>query len=578
MASGAEANPDLYLTSMRLSKNISQPELLALLTPLILVIPNIALNFTEHLSPLTSTVNVILPLSVYFLITTSFRKIGITVWCLLPIMIYCGFQIVLLYLYGRSIIGVDMFLNVVTSNATEIAELLGNLIMAIGSLVIVYIPALVFATIFICKRRELSDAFIRCCRKPALTAVAASAILLTINYASTPDFAMTDDVFPVNVTKNLCLAFKRHADVASYPETSSGFRYDAKSTHPTDTREIYVMVIGETSRADNWQLLGYGRETNPRLKNVKNLVAMPRALTQSATTHKSVPMLLSPLTAEDFDSIAHRKSIITAFKEAGFYTSFFSNQRRNHSYTEYFGNEADRTVYLQDRNELQQYDGELIELLREQLTDTIHRKQFIVLHTYGSHFNYQERYPAGHSYFKPDDKTDANRNDRPQLINAYDNTIRYIDSYLADAISALNRDNAYSALIYASDHGEDIFDDRRGRFLHASPIPTYYQLHVPMFVWISDTYADAYPCTINILEHNGKQIVSSTASLYNTMIELAGIDTPYFDETSSVANTTFKSPELIFLSDRNEAERIDDKSMHPLDIQALADKGFFNNE
>ena len=140
---------------MKLFKNISGPELLALLTPIILIIPNAVLNFTEHLSLFTSIVNIILPLSVYLLITTSFKKVGVSVWCLLPIMIYCGFQIVLLYLYSCSIIGVDMFLNVVTSNPGEIAELLGNLIIAIGSLVIVYVPALVYAAICISKKLEI---------------------------------------------------------------------------------------------------------------------------------------------------------------------------------------------------------------------------------------------------------------------------------------------------------------------------------------------------------------------------------------------------------------------------------------
>ena len=34
-------------------------------------------------------------------------------------------------------------------------------------------------------------------------------------------------------------------------------------------------------------------------------------------------------------------------------------------------------------------------------------KQFIVLHTYGSHFNYRERYPADHAFFLPDFPVDA---------------------------------------------------------------------------------------------------------------------------------------------------------------------------
>ena len=48
-------------------------------------------------------------------------------------------------------------------------------------------------------------------------------------------------------------------------------------------------------------------------------------------------------------------------------------------------------------------------------------------------------------------------------------------------------------MLYTSDHGEDIFDDSRHLFLHASPVPSYYQLHVPFLIWMSDTYREAYP-------------------------------------------------------------------------------------
>lgn len=82
------------------------------------------------------------------------------------------------------------------------------------------------------------------------------------------------------------------------------------------------MVIGETSRALNWQLYGYERETNPLLSRQTGLIAFPKVLTESNTTHKSVPMLMSGATACNYDSIYHQKGIITAFKEAGFRTAF----------------------------------------------------------------------------------------------------------------------------------------------------------------------------------------------------------------------------------------------------------------
>ena len=55
------------------------------------------------------------------------RKPGKTIWILFPFVFFAAFQLVLLYLFGRSIIAVDMFLNLTTTNSGEALELLDNL-------------------------------------------------------------------------------------------------------------------------------------------------------------------------------------------------------------------------------------------------------------------------------------------------------------------------------------------------------------------------------------------------------------------------------------------------------------------
>ena len=73
-------------------------------------------------------------------------------------------------------------------------------------------------------------------------------------------------------------------------------------------------MIGETSRSDNWSLYGYERETNPRLSKEKSLVCFTDVVTQCNATHKSVPLILSAASADNFEIIYKQKSIITAFK------------------------------------------------------------------------------------------------------------------------------------------------------------------------------------------------------------------------------------------------------------------------
>lgn len=75
------------------------------------------------------------------------RKPGVVVWCLLPKIILDGGQLVLLYLFGESVIAVDMFLNLTSSNASEASELLGNIFLVIVCVFFFYtLPTLWLAT------------------------------------------------------------------------------------------------------------------------------------------------------------------------------------------------------------------------------------------------------------------------------------------------------------------------------------------------------------------------------------------------------------------------------------------------
>ena len=142
---------------------------------------------------------------------------------------------------------------------------------------------------------------------------------------------------------------------------------------------------------------------------------------------------MSDITACNFDSIYHQKGIITAFKEAGFRTAFFSNQRYNHSFIDFFGMEADTYDFIKEDSVSSTYnpsDDELLKLVEEELAKGA-TKLFIVLHTYGSHFNYRERYPSEDAFFTPDYPMEAERKYRDNLVNAYDNSIRYTDDFLA---------------------------------------------------------------------------------------------------------------------------------------------------
>ena len=556
---------------------VSSGQFLYVYAVVALLLPNIALCYTECLAPWACGVNVLLPLSLYMLFFSVAKRPGKMIWWAFIFVFFAAFQLVLLYLFGTGVIAVDMFLNLVTTNPGEAMELLDNLAPAVVGVFVVYLPLLILGGVNIRRDSRLSVSFQQRVRHWAMQIGAIGLFCLLASYLVVDDYRMRNQLYPVNVCYNLYLAFERNAASENYREASQDFKFDARSEHSATAPEVYVMVVGETARAHNFSLYGYPRNTNPLLSKTPGIKAFPNVTTQSNTTHKSVPMLLSAASAEDFERLFHEKGILAAFKEAGFHTVFISNQLPNHSFIDFLGEQADEHYFLkkEDASQGNHYDEDLLQKLDEILpladaSSSAHyhyryRKLFVVLHSYGSHFNYQERYPSSFAYFKPDSRSEAKPENRRDLLNAYDNTIRYTDYILHGIIERLQKwegiqtktDGVYgqpiSAMLYTSDHGENIFDDERCLFLHAAPKASDYELHVPFIIWTSDGFSKQYPDILKALGENRSKQVQSSLSAFHTMLGIGGIQTRYRLDEYSVASGKYHPTKLLYLDDHDEA-------------------------
>ncbi len=540
---------------------LASPATVYILFLAVILVPNVILAYTEPMPWTGRVANILLPAGVYWLLMSITRRLGLTIWLMFPILFFAAFQLVLLDLYGRSIIAVDMFLNVVTTNPGEAGELLGNLGGVIMVVIVLYVPSLVWATIALVKhtdRYKLSHKWLRVNRRVASLVTLVGVVFTAVAMTGAGDYRLKRDLYPVNVVNNLVTAFEREAMLADYDEMTRGFKYDAHSEHPDSVREIYVLVVGETSRAANWQLLGYERETNPLLSSIgPRLMVFDHAMSESNTTHKSVPMLMTPLSSSRFNDLYHSRGIITAFKEAGFKTAFFSNQQRNHSFIDFFGEEADTCLFIKETERFtadgEPHDISLVECL-DQMIARGDRKLFVVLHGYGSHFKYEDRYDDSSRRFVPDKATNANTSNRQQLVNAYDNSILATDRFLYGVINTLDSvPGATTAMLFTSDHGEDIFDDPRGLFLHASPCPTLNQLHVPIVAWVNSGYEAANPEETASLRSHRANKISTTRSFFHTMLQMAGVTAPCFDPTASLASPQYRDVPRRYINDHNES-------------------------
>lgn len=292
------------------------------------------------------------------------------------------------------------------------------------------------------------------------------------------------------------------------------------------------------------------RQTNPNLSNNKSVLHFHDVITQSNTTHKSVSILLSAASAENYELIYSQKSLITAFKEAGFTTIYLSNQAKNGSFIEYFSKEADHVEHYRSNNSIKNnFDSILLDRL-QYYTSSVKNNLLIVVHTYGSHFYYGERYPREFAKYTPDNFTRIDQNNRQRMINAYDNSIIYTDYFLSELSKILVRSGKPASYLFISDHGEDIMDDDRNRFLHASPNPTYYQLRVPLLMWFSEKYKSTYPQKYQQAKENQLKPIASNV-VFHTFVDLANIETLYLNQENSLVNPNFKIKPRMYLGDHD---------------------------
>lgn len=293
---------------------------------------------------------------------------------------------------------------------------------------------------------------------------------------------------------------------------------------------VVVLVIGETARADHFALNGYGRPTNPELARQDGVISFTDVHSCGTETAVSLPCMVSNLGQADYSpsKAARRENLLDVVRRAGVDVVWVENQsgcKRT----------CDRVprVYTQDLKLPQLcHDGEchddiLIEALRRQL-DGVKRDTLVVLHQMGSHGPaYYLRYPVpAFETFTPVCRTNVlDKCSHDEIINTYDNTIRYTDHVLAGLIATLRADTRVdSAFLYLSDHGESLGE--YGLYLHGAPrmLAPAQQTHIPMVAWFSGGYqASTGLAATCVARRRGE--AASHDNLFPSVLGLLGVAT-----------------------------------------------------
>lgn len=540
-----------------------KPERLVILFLITLMVTNVVLLFTEKIPPIAYCAALCLPAGFWLLWLILLKRPGIMYLLLLPILfIHCA-QMVLVSMWGGSVIAADMFRNIFTTNAGEATELLSNLWPVIIFLAILFVPAIALAITSLFRKERLQKSFRIRALKAALLLLAIGGASYWAARACGEEFTLKDNIYPANALYNLKLAVRFSGQIREHKELSKSFRYNAQravspaAEEQSQSREIYVMVVGETSRALNFGIYGYGRETTPHLRDCSGVVVYRDALTQSNATHKIVPLILTPAEASNYNTIYGCKSIITAFREAGFRTLYITNHAYPQTLMEHFEPEAERFISLREEFGHRSLDLQMLPILEEEAGKEPHRDLFILIHIYGSHYKYKQRYSEDFAKFLPDVVETISPKNKEAMVNSFDNSILALDSLLYGIMEIAGRDGSPAAMLYLSDHGEDLMDDSRERMLHSSPIPTIYQARIPFIEWFSQSYRERYPQKYANARANAEKPLSSNAA-FHTVLDMASISTPYLKRELSTVSDTFQVVPREYLTDHNEPIKIKD--------------------
>lgn len=543
-----------------------------------LLLPNIALCLSPYLSVVAKVLNVLMPMGLWLMILSLGKRPGKVLLYALPLMLLINcVQLVLLTIFEGGVIAVDLLLSLFSASGDEAGELLGGLILPIVLVLVLHIIIVALGIRSIKLREELPKK-----QRIKTIGIGLGLVLLGLPLALwaqhiNPSHTLRGDVYPLNVFYNTYVAGEKLSLLAHLDESTAAHDYQAFAEHQDEGREVYVFFLGETSRAFSYQLYGYPRQTNPRLaqRDTTSLLVYRDLVTQSNTTSKSAPILLSPADAEHSQRLGEVKGLLSAMKQAGYYTVFISNQPANRSFLDYFAYEADEHIRIRDiirtkrplRDKMKPiHDGEILPFL-DQVLRKQHQKLFVVLHGYGAHWSYIDRYPKEFAHFRPDEALGANPRQKEQLTNAYDNAIRYTDYVIDEVISRLERDTlATTALYYTADHGEDVYDDARERILHSSPSISYYQVHIPGILWLSDNYLRKYPSKSQSARLNQGKAATSRSNLH-TLLELAGVGSPERQDTLSLLSPYYREGLRTYLNDRYECVPLYEMLQAPEDIE-----------
>ncbi|WP_417805914.1 phosphoethanolamine transferase [Thalassospira lucentensis] len=345
------------------------------------------------------------------------------------------------------------------------------------------------------------------------------------------------EVSPVNYVTGTIKYTKRRFLSSQMPfRTVGDDAHQVLQANANGKPTMMFLLIGETARAQSVQANGYGRPTSVFTRDVPGILAFQNVRSCGTATAVSVPCMFSNMRRDGYDGevAQHSDSLMDVVAKAGVSVLWKENDGGCKG-------TCDRTNHVTiNPDDFPQYckggaclDAVMLEGLDDQIS-ALSGDRLITFHLMGSHGpTYFKRYPAEYRFFTPDcPRSDIENCTQQELVNTYDNTIRYTDFVIAELTKKLAsyQDRFNTVLLYVSDHGESLGES--GMYLHGAPymFAPDEQTHVPMFTWMSPGFAASRSINPDCLGQAAKTGQFSHDNLYSTVLGVMGVQTTVYNK------------------------------------------------
>ena len=322
-----------------------------------------------------------------------------------------------------------------------------------------------------------------------------------------------------------------------------------------------IVVIGESFSLYHSSLYGYSKPTNPRLEkwvDDGSLVVFDDVV--SASDHTGTVLGTVFPTDGSHGPVGNVVMFPTLFRNAGYKTILVDSQYLLGQGLSWLTDEELSDIMYDYRNKDDvHYDLDMLPLIPE-----FGDPELILIHIFGQHFTFADRYtPPFRRFTEADYSKNLSQSER-EVVAHYDNATLYNDS-VVDTIIKKYQDKK-CLVLYFSDHGEEIYeiDDYmgHGNAIHRPSIK--YQLRVPLMIWTSPKFRERYPDVVQRI-NDSKHKPLITQNLSHFLFDVAGIVTDYYRPELSFINDRYQDsmPRYVLAGAINYDEYQEDPSFKP---------------